>query len=276
MIFVTTGTQGPFPRLIDMINKIRPLIDEEIIIQDGEVWTNEKYISIFQEARVIVSHAGIGTLVTAVHQKKPLIVIPRLSHKGEKSNDHQIHTTEIIKEYNMAYIANSETELLNLLRENLIVKPISMRGSLCSRINELITGKTLVAVCSNGGHSVELKEIVSNHNCIWVTTGGNADYQIPNTSRKSILRLFSTIHKLYEIFKKENPQIVISTGAAPGFFAIMLAKIMGIQTIWVDSLACVKFISLSGRLALPFTDFFYTQWIENAKGRIMYCGSIIQ
>jgi len=62
-----------------------------------------------------------------------------------------------------------------------------------------------------------------------------------------------------------RPQIVISTGAAPGYFAVRFGHYIGARTVWVDSIANVDELSLSGRLAGPYTDLWLTQWAHLAS-----------
>ena len=62
-----------------------------------------------------------------------------------------------------------------------------------------------------------------------------------------------------------RPDVVISTGAAPGYFALRLGKLFGARTIWVDSIANAEEMSLSGRLAQRYADLWLTQWPEVAK-----------
>jgi UDP-N-acetylglucosamine:LPS N-acetylglucosamine transferase len=58
----------------------------------------------------------------------------------------------------------------------------------------------------------------------------------------------------------ERPDVVISTGAAPGYFAIRAGKLLGARTIWVDSMANAERLSLSGRRVKSHADLWLTQW----------------
>jgi hypothetical protein len=56
--------------------------------------------------------------------------------------------------------------------------------------------------------------------------------------------------------------VIISTGAAPGFFALMFGKILMRKTIWIDSMANADEMSLAGKKIKPFADIWLTQWEE--------------
>jgi UDP-N-acetylglucosamine transferase subunit ALG13 len=100
MILVTVGTAIPFDRLLRAVDAIPP--GEEIIAQTGrsnapstratciEFLPYDELVAHVRRARVVVAHAGVGSVVTALlHGKRP-IVVPRLSRFGETVDDHQL------------------------------------------------------------------------------------------------------------------------------------------------------------------------------------------
>ncbi len=58
---------------------------------------------------------------------------------------------------------------------------------------------------------------------------------------------------------------MISTGALPGYMALRLGKLLGANTIWVDSIANVEELSESGRRIGNHADLWLTQWQHLAK-----------
>ena len=104
MIFVTIGTQLPFPRLCQAADDLAAELGEEVIVQTGGVGltlTHAKAIKsleprefdqIASRARLIIAHAGIGSILDAARFGKPLIVVPRRHALGEHRNDHQMAT----------------------------------------------------------------------------------------------------------------------------------------------------------------------------------------
>ena len=111
MVFVVLGTQDkPFPRLLELVeSEIKEgHITEDVIVQNGitkfksnvmqlipfmDMDVFESYIS---KADFIISHAGYGTLSTALKHGKKIIGVARLKKYGEHTNDHQL---QILKEY---------------------------------------------------------------------------------------------------------------------------------------------------------------------------------
>ena len=128
MIFVVTGTQLPFDRLIRMLDEIAPQLDEEIVAQVNgsgylprhintiDLLPPDEFDRLFSSARLIVAHAGIGTIITAMQQQKPVIIFPRIAALGEHRNEHQLATAAKMKEAEWVYVANTKEELAELLQ----------------------------------------------------------------------------------------------------------------------------------------------------------------
>lgn len=110
MIFLTVGTQLPFDRLVaavdawaggrgcgDLFGQIadpgpsgyRPKNFDWVADLDPAAFEAR-----FRAATHIVAHAGMGTIIGALGQAKPLLVMPRRAHLGEQRNDHQLATVQ--------------------------------------------------------------------------------------------------------------------------------------------------------------------------------------
>lgn len=130
MIFVTVGTQLAFPRLLEEMDALALEIDEPIVAQCGPVrgvWNNitakrdmppDEFQRNFEQARIIVSHAGIGTILSAKNMGKPLIVLPRRHEFGEHRNDHQMATARYVQDLEGVYVAWTTAELRPLLERH--------------------------------------------------------------------------------------------------------------------------------------------------------------
>ena len=72
-----------------------------------------------------------------------------------------------------------------------------------------------------------------------------------------------------------RPGVIITTGAAPGLMGIIIGRIFGAKTIWIDSIANVEKLSLSGRIAVKIADRVYTQWSHLSTNRVVYSGNLL-
>lgn len=127
MIFVTIGTQEPFDRLISAMDKIAEVTNNDVIAQvsaSNYVVKHMKSFSfinpkefneLFAKADLIVSHAGMGSIISALQLGKPIVVMPRKSGLGEHRNDHQMATAKKMESLGYIYVAYDEGQLEDLI-----------------------------------------------------------------------------------------------------------------------------------------------------------------
>ena len=142
MIFATIGTQAPFDRFVKMLDEVCEGMNEEVVCQTIGCTYDAKNIriigfvapdefnKIFAEARLVIAHAGMGTILSALKQQKPLIVVPRLASLGEHRNDHQMATAMRMHELGYVNVAYDKAQLKELLSKDL--KPMKIIGDSAS------------------------------------------------------------------------------------------------------------------------------------------------
>ncbi len=135
----------------------------------------------------------------------------------------------------------------------------------------------LCLVCSSGGHFFQLyslKDFWQDHDRFWVTflerdvnplLLREKAYNAYHPTNRNILNFVRNTVLGFKILKKERPDYVISTGAGVGVPFIYTARILGIKTIYIETLTRVKTLSLTGRLLYPVVDHFIVQWPELAQ-----------
>lgn len=144
----------------------------------------------------------------------------------------------------------------------------------------------IVAIASVGGHLIELlrmKSAFHDMDVVYISTNPNCSsmvegykfYSVTDASRWNKLKLIQSFFQVLSVIFKEKPDAVITTGAAPGLMGIIAGRILGAKTIWVDSIANVDELSMSGRIACKIADRVYTQWPDLAKSKIIYSGNIL-
>lgn len=151
----------------------------------------------------------------------------------------------------------------------------------------------ILLVGSFGGHFIQLKRLygqiaeavehdsvafsfASTEECL--TVNGEPAFHCPNIHRGSgIKALVLAVRKAYAVLKVAKPDVVISTGALPGLLLCFIAKLMGKQVIWVDSMANYQQLSFSGKIARFFCDICLTQWEHLAANdkRVSYWGKVL-
>ena len=103
MIYVTVGKMPlPFDRLVKAADGLAGSLGEEVFIQTGsggytplvaahrDFLTFPEAEAMLKDASVVVSHAGIGTIIGALRAGTPIVIVPRRHALGEHFNDHQM------------------------------------------------------------------------------------------------------------------------------------------------------------------------------------------
>ena len=146
----------------------------------------------------------------------------------------------------------------------------------------------VLAISSGGGHWVQLLRLrPAFEGCditfATVREGYRDDLQgdsgflvIPDANRWSKLRLLRSAIVITLVLLRLRPDVVITTGAAPGYFALRIGKWLGARVVWLDSIANAGELSMSGQKAGRFADLWLTQWPHLASdGGPEYFGSVL-
>jgi UDP-N-acetylglucosamine transferase subunit ALG13 len=146
MIFVTVGAQMPFDRLIGAVDEwASSRKRSDVFAQIGQSDYRAKSIETtrnidplefrkrVEAAAVVVAHAGMGTIITALELAKPIIVMPRRADLRETRNDHQVDTAKHLNRQGRITAAFDEQELMIKLDQFNIAdydaKPIDLHAS---------------------------------------------------------------------------------------------------------------------------------------------------
>lgn len=123
MILVTVGKQLPFDRLVGAVDTLAQQLTEPVIGQVGKSALALQHIkahaqlsaSTFEdlaaEARLIIAHAGVGSVLLARRLRKPIVLLPRRAALGEHRNDHQLATARQLEGAAGVFVAWEETDL---------------------------------------------------------------------------------------------------------------------------------------------------------------------
>lgn len=142
-------------------------------------------------------------------------------------------------------------------------------GSSSTRPNK----RRVLLAASHGGHWVQLRRIavgltdiepeyLTTTSAIAAEVGDAPVWTVPDANLDRKFALLRLAWRVFWIVLRRRPEVVISTGAAPGFFAIAFGKLFGARTVWVDSLANAERLSVSGAKVRRFADLWLTQWPE--------------
>lgn len=145
----------------------------------------------------------------------------------------------------------------------------------------------VIAISSGGGHWVQLLRLrpaFEGCEVTFVTTRhsyrsdiGDATFHVvPDSNNTQKVRFVMTALALLWVLICERPDVVVSTGAAPGYFGMFFGRVLGARTIWLDSVANAEVLSLAGRKAGSHAHLWLTQWAHLAQeGGPYFHGSVL-
>lgn len=130
MIFLTVGTQLPFDRLthafdawmehhpeVEAFAQIGRTRTPPVHVRSAAFLSREELDDAMARATLVVAHAGMGTILTGLQLRKPLLVMPRVARLGEQRNDHQLATAAALGRRPNVHVARDESELPRRLDE---------------------------------------------------------------------------------------------------------------------------------------------------------------
>ena len=150
MIFVTVGAQMPFDRLVravdewagqhsgtDVFAQIGPSRYRPAHLRHERFLSPSRFRTVFQDASLVVAHAGMGSIITAMEYGKPILVMPRRGDLAETRNDHQLATARqfaYLGIVEMALEAQEVMDQLDRLSETRSTAPVA--GIRCRLLND--------------------------------------------------------------------------------------------------------------------------------------------
>jgi UDP-N-acetylglucosamine transferase subunit ALG13 len=159
MIFVTVGAAyWPFDRMLQPFAELE--LDEELVVQYGtssirpvgarcvEFLPFETLVEHVRDARVVVAHAGIGSILIALANGKRPLVVPRLRRFGEAVDDHQLGSARRLQQEGLVTCVEDLADLPQLVREHARSASVAPSGGrLADELREFVTA----TVAARGG-----------------------------------------------------------------------------------------------------------------------------
>ncbi len=132
-------------------------------------------------------------------------------------------------------------------------------------------------VGSSGGHLTHLymlKPFWEKEERFWVTfdkedakslLNGEVFYPAYYPSNRSLKALLINTCRAVKILRKERPDLIVSSGAAPAIPFFYIGKIMGIKTVYIEVFDRIDKPTISGKVCYLAADRFIVQWEEMKK-----------
>jgi len=142
-------------------------------------------------------------------------------------------------------------------------------------------------VCSSGGHLAQLHSLEpwwSQHERMWVTfPGAQADSLLAgekvvpafSPTTRNIPNAIRNLGLAIRLLRRERPDVLVSDGAGVAYPFFVLARILGIPTVYLEVYDRISRSTMTGRLCYPLADLFLLQWPEQTAvypgGEVIGC-----
>lgn len=164
MIFVTIGTSLPFDRLLRTFEALD--LGEQVVVQCGSRGCRpagavclgpmpyEILVDHVRRARVVVTHAGAGSVLTCLLNGKKPVVVPRLRIHHEAVDDHQVEFGHRLSDVGLVTLVGDPSELASVLRaESSKATPVAPDQRLIDELQRYISSCVTECGRNREGHA---------------------------------------------------------------------------------------------------------------------------
>ncbi len=107
-------------------------------------------------------------------------------------------------------------------------------------------------------------------------SGALPAHLVKDCNRNEKLAMVRSFAEIALLLARMRPDVIVSTGALPGLFALAIGRKLGARTVWVDSIANADEMSLAGQKARGHADLWMSQWPQVAEASgAHYAGSVL-
>jgi len=296
MILVTVGSSADgFNRVIEQVDGLKGehKINDNLVMQIGHGsyipknadrffrFTSWKEINdLHKKVDCVISHAGAGSILTALAHGKPFIGVPRLKKLGEHTNNHQVDMARVLVNEGKMLMAGDKKGILDCIskvRGGWKPKSGSTKNMFSKRVLKSLgdfrfSGRPKICfICSSGGHLIELLplgEVMKKFDRFWITfespisrqtLGGERIYTTKEPVRNPV-RFLKVFYDSLRVFLKERPDAIITTGAGVVIPFCFISWVFRKKIIYIESFCRTYDRSLSGRILYPISSLFLVQW----------------
>lgn len=132
-------------------------------------------------------------------------------------------------------------------------------------------------ICSSGGHLLQLHQLKpwwGQHERLWVTFDtpdaqsllkDEAKAWAHHPTTRNLLNLLRNLGMAWRLLRRYRPDVVVSTGAGVAFPFFLVARALGIKTVYIEVYDRIDLPTVTGRLCYPLTNRFLLQWQEQKR-----------
>jgi beta-1,4-N-acetylglucosaminyltransferase len=289
-VSIGNGTQS-FARLLDEVKRISSDLPQPVIVQHGRTaftadgieafdFSDEaKFLKLLSECSVFITHGGGGSVFSAIKLGKKPIVVPRRVGFDEIVDDHQMAFTQeltrlgkVVPVYDIASLSQSVSQLL---ADPVLPDDSNDKSRSHERITKAVSEfaragvEKVCLVTPSGGHLTEIRELAVAYrdhphffviNVPIIEPDDMKGRTIVISLSQRDLKFFVNIWEAFQILRHERPKAILTTGGGFSVAFAMVGKLLGIPTIYIETVAKVNVPTATGRVMYWIADRFFYQW----------------
>jgi beta-1,4-N-acetylglucosaminyltransferase len=289
-VSIGNGTQS-FARLLDEVKRIAPQLPQPVVVQHG--WTpffsdsitnfdftdEPKFVDLLQSSTLFITHGGGGSVFAAIRMGKRAVVVPRRKLHREVTDDHQLFFVEELARQQKIEPVLDVADLWPATQRALSNPSLSVEindrldgiEAVRLAVASLVTDPAdkILLVTPSGGHLAEMRSLspcysARPHHFVINTPIILDDRMVGRTSILTLsrrdLKFFVNMKEAWDILRRERPRVILTTGGGFSVAFALVAKMLGVPIVYVETVAKVVIPTVTGRVMYRLADRFFYQW----------------
>ncbi len=289
-VSIGNGTQD-FSRLLDEVRRIAAELPQPVVVQHGRTpfesdalphfaFTDEAgFLDHLSNCSLFITPGGGGSVFSAIKLGKKPVVVPRLKSFDEIVDDHQVAFAKELHRQGMIVpvydVANLKAAVDAAIedprlpqRQPEAVSPMSVIGEAVSELAPR-PEDAICLVTPSGGHLTEIRalnEVYRDHPHEFVI---NTDIVQPDdmAGRTNVItvsqrdwKFLLNLVEAFKILRRQKPKVILTTGGGFSVAFTLVGKLLGIPTVYIETVAKVTIPTVTGRFMYHLADRFFYQW----------------
>ena len=289
-VSIGNGTQN-FSRLLDAVKIIADQLPQPVVVQHGRTsffsdgiehfaFADEAdFLNRLGKCQVFITHGGGGSVFSAIRLGKKPVVVPRRKAHDEIVDDHQMAFAEELARQGKIEPVYDVKDLLNVVAKvidnpNLPQEPEGERLAFTKIASAVATfapnaADPICLVTPSGGHLTEIRalsQVYGAHPHIFVINvpiiqpPEMRDRTIEITLSQRDWKFFVNVTEAIQILRRERPKVILTTGGGFSVAFALVGKLLGIPTIYIETVAKVNVPTATGKVMYWIANRFFYQW----------------